>query len=296
MRIGYPVRNLALEQTRNMGLQVISLDVDMQHQATRFNLDLLLDILRFNLENGLMLYRISNELIPNAVHPRNRFHWERDFLDVLAALGSFALTHGMRLTIHPDIYTVIHSPNPRVRDNSLRDLRYQCRLLETMGLGPDHKVQIHLGDLCEDIATSLRLFVAAIKGLEPDIRARLVIENDNQLFTARDCLSVYEETGLPVVLDVLHHQIRGNGEALVEVLTLAARTWQDQREPPMVEYSTQRPGKMPGKHDESIDTNHFREFLSLLPPGPWDLMTEFKDRERSALEALKIFKQFCPAA
>jgi UV DNA damage endonuclease len=55
----------------------------------------------------------------------------------------------------------------------------------------------------------------------------------------------------------------------------------------MVDYSSQRPRSMPGRHDLSIDLDHFGRFVEATRDLDFDLMCELKDRERSALRALE---------
>jgi UV DNA damage endonuclease len=55
----------------------------------------------------------------------------------------------------------------------------------------------------------------------------------------------------------------------------------------MVDYSTQARGKRPGSHAETIDLRHFRRFLKATRTLDFDLMLEIKDKEMSALRALR---------
>ncbi len=57
---------------------------------------------------------------------------------------------------------------------------------------------------------------------------------------------------------------------------------------PMVDYSTQHPGRRAGAHAEGIDPVDFRSFLDASRPFDFDIMLEIKDKEKSALTALSI--------
>ena len=119
------------------------------------------------------------------------------------------------------------------------------------------------------------------------IRERLVVENDEKSYTLADCLELSAETGIPVLFDAFHHQIKNHGETVSDALRLAARTWNIADGPPMVDYSQPAPGKTRSSHAGSIDIGRFRRFLSETSPLDFDVMLEIKDKERSALKAVK---------
>jgi len=59
----------------------------------------------------------------------------------------------------------------------------------------------------------------------------------------------------------------------------------------MVDYSSQKPGFRPGSHAEKIDLQDFTRFLKLSKPYNFDIMLEIKDKETSAIKAVKIVKK-----
>jgi UV DNA damage endonuclease len=58
----------------------------------------------------------------------------------------------------------------------------------------------------------------------------------------------------------------------------------------MVDYSSQQKGKARGSHAQTIDVKNFRRFLSCMPSDNVDIMLEIKDKEESALKAVKLTK------
>src|SRR5690242_21277051 len=104
----------------------------------------------------------------------------------------------------------------------------------------------------------------------PDaVRTRLVLENDERLFGAEDVLFASGASGVPVVLDVLHHRVYAGpcaDEALPDLMRCAARTWHTQRDGvPKIHYSSQAAGLRPGAHAEYVEPAEFAEFLALAP-------------------------------
>jgi len=131
-------------------------------------------------------------------------------------------------------------------------------------------------------------FVNNYEHIDDSIKRRLVIENDERLYTVSDCLALNERTGIPVLFDVFHHSINNHGEKTRDLLAPVTSTWKTHDGIPMVDYSSQQGGKRPGAHAESIDTKDFQDFLQSTNPYDIDIMLEIKDKEKSALTALSI--------
>jgi UV DNA damage endonuclease len=63
----------------------------------------------------------------------------------------------------------------------------------------------------------LTRFVNVYKLFEPNVRRRLVIENDDRpFFSLKDCLDIHALTGIPIDFDTFHHRLLNNGESLPE--------------------------------------------------------------------------------
>jgi UV DNA damage endonuclease len=252
------------------------------------NLSCLRKQLDYNLGNGILYFRISSDLIPFASHPTCDYPWQRVFAGEFKAIGAFAKRHSMRLTMHPDQFILINSPHLSVLENSLRELAYHAEVMDLMGLDPSHKIQIHVGGVYGDKGRSMARFADRYRKLPSRVRKRLVVENDDRLYSLSDCLAVHEMVGIPVVFDTLHHEANSGGESLGEALSLAASTWKEKDGPLMVDYSSQKKGGRPGAHAYSLEPDDFRSFLAAARGYDPDIMLELKNKERSALEALAI--------
>ena len=154
------------------------------------------------------------------------------------------------------------------------------------------KIQIHVGGVYGDKQAAIARFVDRYKSLDPSLRRKLVIENDDRLFSLKDCLSVHERTTIPIIFDVFHHQCLNEGETLTMGLELASQTWKKSDGLPMVDYSSQQLGHRPGTHAQSIDLVLFQEFLNQTEGLDFDIMLEIKDKEKSGLKALEVLKAF----
>lgn len=290
MRIGYPCINLSLDCRPSRTFRLANLSWERLQETVTGNLHCLERILRWNVEHGFLFFRITSDLVPLASHAANRFPWDELFAPEFARLGKLIRAAGMRISMHPGQYTLLNSPRPEVVEAARRDLAYHACVLDLLGLDYTAKIQIHIGGLYGDKRAALARFVHEVERLSPEVRARVVIENDERLFHIDDCLWVSRRTGLPVVLDVFHHEVYGDGRTLSEALAAAQATWKQQDGPLMVDYSSPLPGGRLGSHAHELDEAHFCRFLQESRAYDFDLMLEVKDKERSALRALELIQ------
>ncbi|MBC7170008.1 UV DNA damage repair endonuclease UvsE [Candidatus Bipolaricaulota bacterium] len=288
MRIGYPCINLGLACRPSRTFRLASLTVDRLHATVDGNLRCLEEIVRWNAAHGLLFLRITSDLIPLASHPENRFPWGEAFAPRFAEIGALIRRSGMRISMHPGQYTVLSSPRPEVTEAARADLAYHAQVLDLLGLDRTAKVQIHGGGVYGDRRAAVKRFAAAVDALEPGVRERLVVENDERLYTFSDVLGLHAMTGLPVVFDAFHHALHGDGRSLGEALAAQAETWGREDGLPLVDYSSPLPSGRPGRHAQTLDEGDFARFLAGSRPHDFDLMLEVKDKERSALRALAL--------
>lgn len=291
MRIGYACINSSLGCTASATFRLRSYSARNLLDKTAANLACLMTMLRFNADNGIGFFRMPSGLVPFASHPACRADWQGAFKDEFAAVGSFARRHSMRLSMHPDQFNVVNSPSMAIFRRTVKELSYQCEVMDLMGLGPDAKAQVHVGGAYGDKPSALARFEKRFKMLPKPVRSRLVVENDDRLFTVADCMGLHGSCGMPVVFDCFHNRLNPSVGGTAEGLALAARTWGGRHGPPMADYSTGKASGRRGSHAESLDAAHFKKYLSSTKAVDFDIMLEIKDKERSALRALALARK-----
>ena len=123
----------------------------------------------------------------------------------------------------------------------------------------------------------------------PDfIKKRLAIENDERMFSLKDCVSISEKTGIPIIFDFFHHACLNNKETIHEAIKLASSTWKSQDGLLMTDYSSQSLGERKGKHIQSINISDFKNTINQVKEIDFDVMLEIKDKEKSAIKALNL--------
>ena len=290
MRIGYPCINWTIGCKGDRTFRLKSYSEERLIATVENNLNCLMEMLAFNIQRKLMFFRITSDLVPFASHPINQFNWQGYFKKQFKAIGTFIETHGIRISMHPDQFTLINSVNTEIFERSVKELLYHAQVLDLMELDTTAKIQIHIGGVYGDKAKSIRRFIKRFDTLEERIRRRLVIENDDRSYHLKDCLQVHAETEIPVLFDVYHHEVNNSGESIREAFNLFTKTWTEKDGVPLVDYSSQRPGERKGKHAETIELGHFKTLLEETEAFDFDIMLEIKDKEKSALKAVDILK------
>jgi len=292
MKVGYPCINRGIGCTSNSTFRLASYSEERLVQKVENNLNCLSKILQYNVQKGFYFFRISSDLIPFASHPVCTFDWAGHFSGQFREIGEFIKEHNIRISMHPDQFVIINALKEDVVERSLRELEYHLTVLDKMALDSTAKIQIHLGGVYGDKQSAMDRFIATYNSLSKSLKSRLVTENDDRSYSLDDCLSVHQKIGIPIIFDVFHHQCLNNGETLRRGLELSASTWKEADGIPMVDFSSQQRGQRPGSHAKTLNKEMFKKFLRETRGLDFDLMLEIKDKETSALKALKIMREF----
>ena len=290
MKIGYPCINRKIGCSSNSTFRLASYTEERLVQKVENNLDCLYKILQYNVQHSFYFFRISSDLVPFASHPVCTYDWAGNFRGELRKIGDFIKAHNIRISMHPDQFVIINALKEDVVERSVKELEYHCTVLDKMGLDSTAKIQIHLGGVYGDKNSAIARFTERYNSLSESLKSRLVIENDDRSYSLEDCLSAHEKNGIPIIFDAFHHQCLNNGETLRQGLELSGNTWKRSDGIPMVDYSSQQRGQRSGSHAKTLNIASFRKFLQETRGLDFDLMLEIKDKETSALKALKILR------
>jgi UV DNA damage endonuclease len=284
IRLGYACINTRLPSP-NRTCRLKNASPERIIELARYNLDALYEILQWNRDRGVQVFRISSETIPFGAHEINRMDWPEILGPLLNRIGAFIRENDMRVSMHPGQFTVLNSPKQRVVDNAVADLAYHDRLLEGFGLDARHKIVLHVGGVYGDREAAAHRFTDAHARLSGSVKRRLIIENDEKSFNAEAVLAIAGELSIPMVFDVFHHACLPSfgGRSPRWIIERAAATWSAEDGRPKIHYSDQWAGKQAGAHSESIDLKAFGRFYETIRDMDLDVMLEVKDKERSVL-------------
>ena len=256
-------------------------------EAAHANMDDMERILAIMAEGPLRLFRLGGSMIPFASHEALDFDWRPLVAGRLRAIGDYYAPKGFRFSNHPGQFTILNSPDPGIVYRALNELHYACDLLDLMGLDASHKVVIHGGGIYGDRESATERLVEAVRTLPENICNRIILENDERLFSLAQILDVAEKGGVPVVFDLHHHQINPGEGDLHEMLLRVRRTWGDVL--PKIHMSSQKPDARVGAHDDLLHDDDLQTMIDAIPFDT-DVMVESKAKEIAAMHAYHWLK------
>jgi UV DNA damage endonuclease len=186
------------------------------------NVKRLAEMMPFMHAQGVQLFRISSAMFPLADQV-DRSLWDNpEVIQQLTNVGAYIKQRGIRVTTHPGQFCVLSSDSDSVVAKAFVELNIHGWMFDAMGLdaSPFYAINIHGGK--SDRASRL---IDQIKSLPNNVRKRLTLENDESAYNVVDLLSVFKETGVPVVFDSHHHTFNDSGITVDEAFAAAAETW-----------------------------------------------------------------------
>lgn len=294
-KVGYACINESMKPRSFKSYRLKSLEdhgLDYMRQRVIHNMKLLADILEWNVAHGIHMYRVSSDLIPLATHPevRRLFDWRWDadpeLLGLLEDIRGYRELHGIRLSMHPDQYTVLNSIRKEVVRDSIAYLEYHGRLLTRMGGGD---IIIHAGGVYGDKPAAMARFAENIGYLSQEVRNAICLENDDTSYSLCDVLELSEKTGIPVVFDYHHHRCLSNTAVTKVLLDRIVGTWGGRI--PKVHISSGRSHDRDKRHHDYISPEDCAALVELFWNVQVDVMVEAKKKEQAALMAMASIKR-----
>lgn len=271
-------------------------------RLTQENLTSTLRILRYNYAHAIMLYRLTSKLVPLATHPiAAGWRYQDEFADLWQEIGNYISSHKLRISAHPDHFTLLNSPKPEVLSAALQDLDYHVTMLEAMKLPAEPQLVMHVGGLYNEKEAALTRFITQFRLLPDRIRHRLMLENDDKLYTAVDVLKLCQSVNCPMVLDIHHHRCNNRGEDLTALWPDIIKTWNNAV--PKIHVSSPKNSSQLRHHADTINLSDLLPFLLLAKEyqQDFDVMIEAKNKDQALfalvteLEQLPGIKRIAPA-
>ncbi|WWC92830.1 UV damage endonuclease UvdE [Kwoniella dendrophila CBS 6074] len=244
-------------------------------------------MIQWNEDNKIRFMRLSSEMFPFASHAK--YGYDLAFADEgLKEAGALAKKYGHRLTMHPGQFTQLGSPKPNVIEASIRELDYQCEIMDRMGIGIEGVMIIHMGGVFGDKETTLARFKENYTTrLSDNVKKRLVLENDEICYNVDDLFPVSEELNIPIIFDYHHDWIYPSSEPPAVLIPRIAKVWEKRGIPMKQHLSEPRPGA-----ESVMERRAHADRCKSLPealPDDVDLMIEAKDKEQAVFELYRIY-------
>ena len=249
----------------------------------------LIEIIKWNNENGINFFRLSSDLFPWAseYNLTELPHYKR-IKNILGAAGVLATKYGQRITSHPGPYNVLVSPREHVVENTITDLTNHGEVFDMLGLSrtPYNKINIHCNGVYGDKIAAMDRFCKNFKRLPESVQTRLTVENDDKasMYSVKDLMYIHERIGIPIVFDYHHHKFCTGDLSEEEALKLAVSTWGDIK--PVVHYSE---SKALHERNDKLKPQAHSDYIKEIPNTyalDLDVMVEAKAKELSIIPFL----------
>ncbi|MDQ2086244.1 UV DNA damage repair endonuclease UvsE [Herbivorax sp. ANBcel31] len=296
MSIGYACIALGVREGKLKRCILNKASEDKLRDVIDSNLSALESIINYNIKNGVKLFRISSDIIPFASHPINQIKWWEDYEDKLLRIGERIKKGNIRVSMHPGQYSVLNSNNSEVVSNAIKDLEYHNRLLDKLNVDKSCKIVLHVGGVYGNKQEALERFCNHYDCLDEKIKQRLIIENDERCYNIEDVLNIGVKKNIPVVFDILHHQVNLPKKDLnyVDWIKLSSKTWNGFDGKQKVHYSEQSKTGRIGAHSSTVSINEFLSFYNKVKDLDIDIMLETKDKNLSCLKCIYSTQESIP--
>ena len=238
MKLGYACINSTLQAaggiTTNRGMRQKTFNergLPYVSELALQNVKDLENIVKWNEEMGIKLFRMSSDLFPWMTFYEFEQLPDYPMIDIyLKNIGALADKYGQRLTFHPSHFNALGSPNPVVVEKAIKELNKHSEIMDLMGLSATvyNKINIHVGGAYGDKKSTLERWINNYYLLDPNTQMRLTIENDDKanMYSVKELYKgISEQCGAPIVFDYYHHKFCTGGLTEQEALELAVSTW-----------------------------------------------------------------------
>ena len=271
----------------------LSKGIDYASQLGLDNCKDLLEIIKWNNENGFNFFRITSNLFPwSSEYNLSDMPDYKEICNVLSDVGKYVNNNSMRITSHPGPFNVLTSPHEHVVENCIKDLSTHGEVFDLMNLShtPYNKINIHIGGVYGDKVSAMERFCTNFHRLPNSVKSRLTVENDDKasMYSVVDLYEgVYKVIGIPIVFDYHHHAFCTGGLSEEDALEVAMSTWPTDIIP-VVHYSESRSREQEDpKIRPQAHSDYVIDYIDTYG-NEVDIMVEAKAKELAVLKYKEI--------
>lgn len=261
---------------------------DKLYHVIRQNLEHTIRILHYNIAHEIPLYRLSSSIVPLATHPEVEFDYIGVFTPLWRKIGALIKEHNLRISFHPNQFTLFTSDKPHITTNAITDMTYHYKVLDAIGIADSSYINIHVGGAYGNKEKAIERFHENIKKLPAHIKKQMTLENDDKTYTTSETLSICQKENIPFVFDYHHHMANLCEEPLEELLPAIFETWSHTNISPKVHISSPRSEKEFRAHAEYIDLEFIKPFLHVAKKNNhnFDIMIESKQKDLALFQLI----------
>lgn len=251
----------------------------------RMNAEALLASLKFCSEHKIGDFRVNSQILPLKSHAAAGYDLAdlpdgSRTIELFKYCGEYAKKNGLRLSMHPDQFILLSSPEKDITQRSIAELEYHGEVCEWIGADV---INLHAGGAYGDKQKALERVAHNLNKLSERVRKRLTVENDDRVYSPQDLLTFCLREDIPFVYDIHHHRCLPDEISPRDVTKYALRTWNRE---PMFHISSPLQGwhgPNPRRHHDFIDPADFPRFWEDLDNITVEVEAKAKEKAVLAL-------------
>ncbi|WP_087974937.1 UV DNA damage repair endonuclease UvsE [Oceanobacillus rekensis] len=254
--------------------------MDKLKSITAQNLHHTKRILHYNIAHEIELYRLSSSLVPLATHPEVMWDFVTPFKNEWEEIGRLVRIFKLRVSFHPNQFTLFTSQREEVTLNAVKDMEYHYKMLQAMDALDTGLINIHIGGAYGDKNKALHRFHKNLKKLPKEIKKRMTLENDDKTYDIQETLYTCEKENIPMILDFHHHMANKGDNDLPQYLDRIFKTWNHFNMVPKVHISSPKSDQAYRSHADFVSLDFVLPFLKMAKEldQDFDIMIEAKQK------------------
>ena len=294
IRLGYACVPITIEETSSHSLtytnykKLGSRANEKLDSVIKKNFESLEKILKYNIRNDIIFFRMTSELIPLANHPNVIYDFITPYKSYYKKIGKIIKENNLRVDLHPSAYTVLNSVNEDVVNSTINILEFYQKMYECMKI--KSKIVLHVGSKIGGKKAGIKRFIENFNKLNNELKDMIVVENDDKSYNIRNVLSLCEKLDIPMVLDYHHYKVNKNNEKIEDYIERIFNTWKD--DIPKIHFSSPKDKKNKRSHNDYINVDDFIDFLEKIKftNRDFDVMIEAKKKDDALFRLIRELK------
>ena len=297
IRLGYACLPVTIKETSSSTLTYtnykklgINKGNEKLNSVILSNFKSLENILKYNIKNNIIFYRMTSNLIPLGTHNDVKFEIFKRYKNEFLNIGNIIKNNNLRVDMHPDQYCVLNSINEKVVESSISILKFSYAMMKSMDINT--KLVLHVGGKGNSKKEGIERFINNFNKLDKKIKESIILENDDKIYNIIDVLQICKKLNIPMVLDYHHFRVNNNGEKIEDYIEEIFDTWNESI--PKIHFSSPKNKKEIRAHNDYIDVFDFIEFLNKISftKRDFDVMIEAKAKDDALFRLVRTLKYY----
>lgn len=244
-------------------------------------------ILKYNIKNDVLFFRMTSELFPLLTHPSVNYNFFKNHKSQLKNIGDIIKNNNLRLDMHPSAYAVLNSTSEDVVTSTINILKNYQKMYKYMGI--ESYLVMHVGSKSNGKKESIKRFINNFNKLPENVKKLIILENDDKSFNIRNVLNICEKLNIPMVLDYHHFKVNRNNEKIEDYIGRIFNTWNGI---PKIHFSSPKDKKNKRAHHDYIDSDDFISFIERIKftNNDFDVMIEAKKKDEALFRLIRELK------